>query len=489
LATLSPVLKRSSLLVVPLLVALLACSSSDDAPVPIAAVGGAGGTGGSGASGGSTAPPEWDRPVTPPPDGEAESKRASCGYAKGALPAETLGQSTPTGQEIPIDHILVVMMENRSFDHYFQKAPEKGIPVDVAPADFSNPDPTGKPIKIFRDNVYCIADPAHGWTAVHKQANGGKMDGFVTTNTGDGEKMNCGPLTGLKGDRAMSYYEEEDIPLIYFLARNFSVADRYFCSVLGPTWPNRMYLYGASSFGRTGNDFPENVEATIFDQLEARGVSWKVYRTTTPGFAIMLDTYLKFKDRVVSIDAYHADAAAGTLPQVAFVDPGIAREGYDQSDEHPPAIMEVGQNWIGKVVDSLARSPQWSKSAMFITYDEHGGFYDHVVPPKACPPDDRTNPQANPPVGFDQLGIRVPMMVVSPFARKGYVSHTVFDHTSIVRFIQARFTLPAMSNRDANAAAPFDMFDFAAPPSLTPPTIPVPAIDPAKLAACKELCK
>lgn len=168
------------------------------------------------------------------------------------------------------------------------------------------------------------------------------------------------------------------------------------------------------------------MEATIFDQLEARGVSWKVYRTTTPGFAIMLETYVKFKDRVVSIDAYHADAAAGTLPQVAFVDPGIAREGYDQSDEHPPAIMEIGQNWIGKVVDSLARSPQWSRSAMFITYDEHGGFYDHVVPPKACPPDDLTNPKANPP-GFDQLGIRVPMMVVSPFARKGYVSHTVFD--------------------------------------------------------------
>ena len=467
--------------------ALASSCSSSDSPAGSTAAAAGGSAGAAGAA--SAAPPEWDRQVTPPSDVDAATSRAACGYKVGALPKETLGASVPTGADIPIDHIVIAMMENRSFDHYFQKAPGAGIPVEVAPDDFANADPTGKPVPISRDKTYCLADPAHGWSAVHKQENGGKMDGFVTTNSGDSEQGTCGPLSGLKGDRAMTYYEEADIPLTYFLARNFAVADHYHCSVLGPTWPNRMYLYAASSFGRTSNSFPEGVKDTIFDHLTARGVSWKVYQSTTPGFAMFLDTYFKYRDtNVVPFDEYYADAAAGTLPSVAFVDPGIGREGYQQTDEHPPAIMEIGQRWLGQVVDALTKSPQWKRSAMFITYDEHGGFYDHVVPPKACPPDDRVDANAKPAVGFDQLGIRVPMMVVSPFAKKGYVSHEVLDHTSITRFVEARFTLPALSGRDANARVPVDMFDFAKPPHATPPAIPIPAVDQAKLDACKALC-
>ncbi len=475
--------------------AVVACgSSSEPAAPPPAGAAGATGAAGAGSEAGaagstSTAPPEWDRQVTAPADADAAQQRDACGYKKGALPKETLGTSIPTGADIPIDTVVIAMMENRSFDHYFQKAPAAGIPVEVAPDDFSNPDPTGKPVTIFRDKTYCIADPAHGWTPVHAQYNGGKMDGFVKTNAGDSEHLACGPLTGLKGDRAMSYYEEADVPLTYFLARNFAVADHYHCSLLGPTWPNRMYLYAASSFGNTGNDFPKDYGDTIFDHLTTRGVSWKVYQSTTPGFAVFLETFLKYRaTNVVPIDQYYADAAAGTLPQVAFVDPGIGREGYQQNDEHPPAIMEVGQNWIGKIVDALTKSPQWKRSAMFITYDEHGGFYDHVVPPKACPPDDRVDPKASPAVGFDQLGIRVPLMVVSPYVKKGFVSHEVYDHTSITRFLEARFTLPALSGRDANARIPMDMFDFASPPNATPPAIPIPPVDQAKLDACKALC-
>ena len=472
----------------PLVVA--SCSSSDSQSPPAAGAGGsaAGAAGSAGQVG--NAPAAWDRVVTPPADADAVAARAACGYKVGALPAETLGASVPTGKDIPIDNVVIVMMENRSFDHYFQKAPEAGIPVEVAPSDFSNLDPTGKSVPIFRDQTYCIADPAHGWSAVHKQANAGKMDGFVTTNAGDSEHVACGPLTGLKGDRAMGYYEEADIPLTYFLARNFAVADHYHCSVLGPTWPNRMYLYGASSFGRTSNTFPQDVTDTIFDHLTTRGVTWKVYKSTTPGFAIFLDHFLKYREtNVFDLEDYYADAAAGTLPQVAFVDPGIGREGYQQTDEHPPAVMQVGQKWIGEVVDALTKSPQWKRSALFITYDEHGGFYDHVVPPKACPPDDRVDATAQPAVGFDQLGIRVPLLVVSPYAKKGFVSHTVYDHTSITRFLEARFTLPALSARDANAAIPLDMFDFASPPSVVPPAIPIPTVDQAKMAACKALCE
>jgi phospholipase C len=126
---------------------------------------------------------------------------------------------------------------------------------------------------------------------------------------------------------------------------------------------------------------------------------------------------------------------------------------------------------------------------MFITYDEHGGLYDHVVPPAACPPDDIAPILApgDPDAGFDQLGIRVPMMVVSPFAKQHYVAHHVYDHTSIVRFVEARFVMPALSNRDANAEAPWEMFDFEGVPHANPPWLPTPAVDDNTVGLCQQI--
>jgi phospholipase C len=177
------------------------------------------------------------------------------------------------------------------------------------------------------------------------------------------------------------------------------------------------------------------------------------------------------------------------------VDPRLAAEGYDQNDEHPPAIAMIGQALVASVVDALTRSPNWSRSALFLTYDEHGGLYDHVVPPKACVPDDIApeldpndpNASFDPKAAFDTLGIRVPMMLVSPYAKKHFVGHEVYDHTSITRFVEARFVLPALSNRDANAEAPWEMFDFDNAPHATPPAIPLPAVDTAKESACAKI--
>lgn len=435
-------------------------------------------------------PEEWNREVTPPADAEAEAARAACQYAAGALPAETQGESRPNAERIPIDHIVVLMMENRSFDHYFQKLPEYGQPdADVAPADYSNPDLDGNPVFPFHDTQYCFVDTNHGWAGTHEQIAGGKMDGFVRSNEGHHEVPANGTLDMIAGKRAMAHYDHTDLPFYYWLANEFAIGDRYFASMPGPTWPNRMFLYAGTSFGLTSNVFPDDAP-TLFDQLELRGVSWKIYATGTPGFGVFITKLLAYKDEHLrSIDDYFADAAAGTLPQVAFVDPSLGREGHDTNDEHPPAMAQFGERFAAEVIDALAKGPKWSRSVLFLTYDEHGGLYDHVPPPKACPPDDspvQLDP-GDPQGGFDRLGVRVPFIVVSPWAKKHFVSHRVYDHTSIVRFIQARHVMPALSARDANAEAPWDMFDFESPPHATPPAIQLPEIDPKKAEACAAL--
>lgn len=229
------------------------------------------------------------------------------------------------------------------------------------------------------------------------------------------------------------------------------------------------------------------MDKTFFDYLSQRQIAWKFYSSTLATLFILgaKSTEYQTQGHVVPIADFYTDAAAGTLPRVAFIDPdGVSKPDYLHSDEHPPALMQIGQNWLGKAVDAVVRGPQWERAAMFITYDEHGGLYDHVVPPKSCPPDGLSE---DPLVKFDQYGIRVPFLVVSPFAKKGYVSHRLYDHTSILRFIEARFALPALTARDANAEAPWDVFDFRASPSATRPTVPIPEIDPAKLAVCKAM--
>jgi phospholipase C len=443
-------------------------------------------------------PPEWNRPVDAPEDSAALTMRQACGYQAGALPKETQGESHPNGKQIPVDHIIVIMMENRSFDHYFQKLPQAGQPdVDVAPASFVNPDLDGKPAALTRDTSLCIVDPAHGWNATHEEISAGQMTGFFKANDETHEQpVPGGTLEMMSGARALTYYDSADVPFMTWAALNFSIADRYFCSVPGPTWPNRFYMYAATSRGKISNEFVMGNENTIFDAMQKRQVNWTIYYSSVPGFGILLDRFFYYYngedslDRVKRINQFFDDAAAGTLPQVAFVDPGIAREGAVSDDEHPPAIMQVGQRFLARVVDAVSKSPNWDKTAIFITYDEHGGFYDHVPPPKACPPDgykpETTAGDAQ--GGFDIYGIRVPFVVISPYAKKKFVSHRVYDHTSILRFIEARFVMPALTNRDANAEAPWDMFDFDNAPNAVPPaSVPMPPLDQAKYDSCKIL--
>ena len=486
---------RRALLALPFALApLLACSSKSSPAAP--------GTQDSGVDASEPdtrppVPPDWDRSVRAPTDDDAQKGRSSCAYKAGALPGETQGASHPMGDKIPVQHVVVMMQENRSFDHYFQKLPTAGqTDVEVAPSTYTNPDVDGTTkVAPFRDTQLCFIDTAHGWNAVHAEYDDGKMDGFLRAN----DKSDPVPPHGFpemaSGKRAMTYYEPSDLPFMFWAANEYAIADHYHCSLLGPTWPNRMYLYAASSFGRTANKPPNNYKTTLFDELETRAIDWKIYTSGgSPGFAMFTSTYLKYALdaeskplHVFSLDQYYLDAAAGTLPGVAFVDAHLGAEGYQQNDEHPPAMMQVGQKLVADVVTALQKSPNWSSSAFFLTYDEHGGLYDHVVPPAACPPDDIA-PELAPgdaPGKFDRYGVRVPLVVISPFAKKHFVGHHLYDHTSIVRFIEARFNLPAMTNRDANAEAPWEMFDFDHPPHVTPPAVPDVPIDSAQLAKCK----
>ena len=288
----------------------------------------------------------------------------------------------------------------------------------------------------------------------------------------------------------MGFYTKHDLPFYYKLYRTFAMSDRHFCAVLGPTFPNRHFLLTASAFGHISNDFPtvatEFSQLTIFDLLDQAGVSWKIYQSDI-AFGIIYAYVREHMEHVRPIAEYYSDAAGGTLPQVAYIDPDFLDGG--ENDEHPPSNAQVGQAFVASVIGAFVESPNWPRGALFVTYDEHGGYWDHVPPPPACVPDDI--PPALAPgdvqAAYDRYGIRVPFLAVSPFSRKHYVSHTTTDQTAILRFIETRFDLPALTRRDANASPLLELFDFDDPPFMRPPRMPDPKIYRANAKRCAQI--
>jgi phospholipase C len=263
------------------------------------------------------------------------------------------------------------------------------------------------------------------------------------------------------------------------------MSDRYFADVLGPTLPNRLYLYAGSSFGVVAGDVDVGFHRTIFHEMNEAGVSWKVYQSDIAAGFSTASFIVDSIGHVASLGEFVEDARMGDLPKVAFIDPTFLTTGATSTDEGPPSDLQVGQSFVFRQLEALMSSRSWGNSVMFITYDEGGGLFDHVAPPAACLPG-ATPPAQNAELGaFDRYGFRVPLFVVSPYAKAHYVSHVVHSHASILRFIEATFGLPALTGRDANAAALFDMFDFGNPPFLTPPDLAPPTIDQAKLDACR----
>ena len=408
----------------------------------------------------------------------------SCGYGSGDLGAATLADVAP--KTIPIDHVVLVMQENRTFDHYFSSLTVPGQTVDGAAPDATNPDPVnpGGTIARFHQPAKCFDNPAESWDDVHREIDGGKLDSFTT------EAGREDPMNDPSGTRTMGYYDESDLPYYYALARAFAISDRHFSSAQANSWTNRLFYMAGTSYGVTSNVVPPqkdaagNVYPNLFTRLDDAHVTWAFYVQDIPSLAILSETWAPRISHVLPFDQFFTDAAAGMLPQVTFVE-GSDMKGGASPDEDPPADIEVGQQMVAHITDAVMHSPHWPHAVLFVTYDEQGGFYDHVPPPAACAPDDFA-PMLGPngvAAGYDELGLRIPLFAISPYAKRGYVSHATTDHTSILRFVEHLFGLPALTHRDANAVPPFDLFDFEHP-DVTVPALPDATIDQQKLADC-----
>jgi phospholipase C len=418
----------------------------------------------------------------------ADQCRAACSFGANEPPSSTLADQPRLGSKIPIDHFILVMQENRTFDHYFSSLTVPGQTVDGAAPDATNPDPTtaGGTISRFHQTEYCFDNPAEEWSQVHREVDGGAMDGFTAQNA------MSDPARDPTGARAMGYFDETDLPYYYALARTFAISDRHFSSVQANSWTNRAFYMAGTSYGIISNVLPPQKDAAgavlpnLFTRMNDAKVTWKMYAQDFPTIGILDETYVKNIANVEAYQQFFDDAAAGTLPAVSFVEHSDMKGGASP-DEDPPADMQVGQADVAAIVDAVTTSPQWAHSALIITFDEQGGFYDHVPPQPACVPDDFA-PDLQPgdaPGEYDQTGLRIPLLAVSPYARRGYVSHVVTEHTSILRLVAARFGLASLTARDANAVPIFDLFDFEHP-DLSVPTLPAPVIDAAKRDACAQ---
>ena len=387
-----------------------------------------------------------------------------CSQRKGSLPfpnrkAGTLDSSNP------IKHIIIIMQENHSFDNYFGALSEPqhyGSEVDGLRANLKNVNSRGDIVYVHHAANQCMPDPDHTWEAMHAKWNDGKMDGFVKHNS--------------DGAFVMSYFNESDLPYYYALADRFAIGDRYFSSVLGPTYPNRFFLLAGTAFGETKTADPEkgHTQKTIFESLIEHGISWKYYKDEHGYLELFRPFYDKNLDKMAAFEDYENDLRADRMPQVSLVD--FNRES---ENEHPAdGGIQVGQSLVADKINALIKSPVWKKSALFLVYDEAGGFYDHVAPPPACVPDNILPNIPN--QAYDRLGFRVPFVLVSPFAKEHFVSHITYDHTSLLKFIEKKFNLPALSARDANANSFEDMFDFKTPKSSV--VLPDVSIDPRIIA-------
>jgi len=389
-----------------------------------------------------------------------------------------------TDQLPRITNIVVVMMENHSYDNVLGMLKGRGdgfaknthgVPLA------SNPWPeTSAAIPPFKNAVvraFPMPNPcqqAHypfnTWDAYWTSYAGGKMDGFV--------KSPSGPVS-------MGYFTPSVMPFVNSLAATFPVCDRYFCSVGAQTYPNRRFLMAGTSLGLLIDTLPSDrpPNGTVFEALMAHAISWKNYYSSLPSSLIW--TYQAgvpgFASHLAKIGEFFSDASAGTLPSFSLVDPDFGK----QSEENPQDV-QYGDQFLSQVVNAVMSSPQWPGTLLVWCYDESGGYYDHVPPPKAVKPDNVApiTTAGDQEEGFTRLGFRVPAGVVSAYARPHYVSHVVHDHTSVLKLVETKWNLPTLTYRDSAADNLLDSVDLTRPPVfLTPPTLAAP-IDPSKAAGC-----
>jgi phospholipase C len=496
----------------------------------------------------------------------------AAGPAIAAKPDEGLGK---------LKHIIILFQENRSFDHYFGVLPyAPGSPYHAAahqgsgacaPNDHACVDgltckPTakgltcsnwnahadGRRVRAYHAATRCIApDLDHEWVGSHKDANFAHPemalshplnDGFVMQNDVMApDTHRTGPADG---GRAMAYYDQSDIAFYYDVAEKFAISDRYFGSILGSSDPNHAFHLAGTFFGHLTDEEKgapsggyKPLRGTIYGLLTRAGVDWaESFQDAPEGVAYLGLADPHFIRHAELLDRLRGKAGAKALPSVVWVNAriGLFDHGASTNNEHPSSDIQRGQAWVSALLNDLRHGPYWKDSVVLITYDEAGGYYDHVRPPRApqmgartpdglepgacadathlpqsavpghgaqclferkvgttydeilqlCPQYDPARPYPAACPSYDQLGFRAPLMVISPFARKAYVSHRVADHSSLLALIEARFlTGPDgrtqhLTKRDAAAWTLVDMFDFARSPSLRTELAP-PAGPPA----------
>ncbi len=370
-----------------------------------------------------------------------------------------------------IDHVVVLMKENHSYDSYFGML-ERGdgftLGADGSPLN-SNPDRRGQQVRVHHLSLPLNPSFHLGqtWNDSHRQWDRGAMDGFVTTSG---------------SDDPMGYLDGTDLPWYYGFARTYGIGDRYFSSCLAQTFPNRRFLQAATAAGLVGTVIPSPFvhsppAGLIWDLLDAHNIGWANYFVEVPEVGLWPRNLLRWHDNLHDIADFYADCRRGRLPAVSLITPEFiaASEGEFQDDQ-------VGEAFTASVFEAAAASPQWQHMLFVIVWDEGGGFYDHVPPPAAVAPDDippDIHVPADEPGGYDRYGFRVPCLAASPFSKPGHVSSVVYDHTSILATIERKWNLPALTRRDAAASPLTDFIDPGKPPHFSAPApLPRPTVWP-----------
>ena len=408
----------------------------------------------------------------------------------------------------PITHVVIVMQENHSFDEYFGMLPREGQPKADGfsfnraggPVN-SNVATNGKRVTVFHRDELCPGPSAgQSWNSTHREVDNGRMDGFAKLEP-----------------NSMSYYDRADIPFYYSLANTFTLANRWFASAPAQTYPNRRFLYAGTAYGNISTDNQSFFDAppkagTIQDEMSAHGVTWKDFVTDLPDTAIVPSNLENHPQDYTDINEFYADAKLGQLPDVSYVesDGGVpdivtspVRDGVDSTGAPQPQQVKdtfaradaaggdeegddvrIGERFVSRIVNAVMAGPDWQHTLLIWNYDEHGGYYDHVAPPKAIKPDD-IPPKLSAgdyPGGYDTYGIRVPAVVVSAYSKPHSVTNVVHDHTSILAEIERLWNLPALTYRDANATDLSDFLDFRHVSFPAAPTLAAPG--PIDLRSC-----
>ena len=353
----------------------------------------------------------------------------------------------PTPQRSGIEHIILVMMENRSFDHFLGWLPG----ADGRQAGLMYTDAAGMSHATYPlapDYQGCgHPDPDHSYQGGRVEYDNGACDGWLRAGSND--------------LYAIGYYTQSDLQFLGSAAPAWTACDNYFAAIMAGTYPNRIYQHAGQTDRLDNSLLPFSTLPTIWDRLADHSLTGRYYFSDLPLVALWGTKYLPISRPV---DEFFADCAAGTLPHVSFVEPRLLGELEGLSDDdHPHADIRNGEDFLNSIYEAATSSPNWPHTVLVINYDEWGGFFEHIAPMRApVPPADAA-------LGSDGLrGFRVPALVISPWSRLGAVAHELYDHTSVLRMIEWRWNLRPLTIRDGTANNLAEVLDFAHPDTSAP---------------------